>query len=100
MLSWIVEFAPAIKNAARFHHVPFELEAHAEQMVRRHEEGRIADSLRLGHQVVSTAAVLAKISLDGVKQRDCPENREQLRRIAELVAQLACAREDRLDLGT
>ena len=66
--------------------------------MRGHQRRRVAGPLRLRHQLVGAAAVLPQIALDRVEQRDRPEDGEQLRRVAELLAQLAGASEDRLDL--
>ena len=98
MLCRVVQFAAAVEHAARLHDVAGELEADAEQVMGGHQKRRIAGPLRLRHQLVGAAAVLPQIARDRVEQRDRPEDREQLGGVAELLAQLAGAGEDRLDL--
>ena len=68
-------------------------------MMRGHQKRGIAESLRLRHQIIGASTILPEFSLDRMKQRDGPEDREELGRVAELMTQLARACEDRLDLG-
>ena len=100
MLLRVVQLAAAVEHAARPDDVAGELEADAEQVMGGHQERRVAGPLRLRHQLVGPRAILPQVAPDRVEQRDRPEDGEQLRRVAELVAQLAGAREDRLDLRT
>ena len=67
--------------------------------MRGHQIRRISGLFGLNHQFLRALAVDAQVAADGVEERQRPANGEDFGRIIELVAELAGAREDRLELG-
>ena len=93
-----VELARPLEQPARLGEIADELGGDAGDVVHGHQERRPPGLLGLAHQRRRLLAHERQIAADHVEEREVPQHREELGRIAELLAQGARARERRLEL--
>ena len=99
VLRRLVELARALQQPVRLRKVAREFRGHARHVVDRHQVRRLPRQLGLPHQRGGLFVHERDVAADHVEERQVPEDGEQLRRIAELLAERPRARERRFELG-